>query len=40
MAETEEHKRNQKRTAEEPLYPVARIAYAIAQEALPRYSHP
>ncbi|MCD6541348.1 transposase [Candidatus Bipolaricaulota bacterium] len=40
MAEAKEHKRNQKRRRESRYVRVARIAYAIAQEALPRYSHP
>ena len=40
MTEAKEHKRNQKRRRESRYVRVARIAYAIAQEALPRYSHP
>jgi len=40
MAEAKEHKRDQKRRREGHYLRVARIAYAIAQEALPRYSHP
>ena len=40
MAEAKEHERNQKRRRESRYLRAARIAYAIAQEALPRYSHP
>jgi len=40
MAQAKEHKRNQKRRRESRYLRVARIAYTIAQETLPRYSHP
>ena len=40
MAEAKEHERNRKRRRESRYLRAARIAYAIAQEALPHYSHP
>ena len=40
MAQSKRRKRDRQRRRESRYLRVARIAYAIAQETLPRYSHP